>query len=281
MDDENRFMESGQPLPPPQLPDAFSSRTVPPPLPPEYLAEPPAVQIPNTSQARSPRLTHKRRKLFMATGVALALVALVAGGIAFAASQSSTSSSANTASANTMTGASNGAKHTPVIYTVTAINGGAITATESGTGATVTIATSAQTAIVRAGQPASLSDITVGTKLRVKGHKKAGSITAKKIEIVLPSVEGKVTGVTASAITVQTRHGTVTVDVSGATVIVDAQTRQPVALSAIQTGEKIHAEGTQNGDGSLTALYILVGAKGDKGGSPAPTSPTSTASADA
>lgn len=271
--DEPLFPPSGdEPLFPADTPNAFAPDAAPPPPPPAFTAPPMGYQA-GGQGGRGPRRRAGRR-IVIASGVAVALLVLVAGGIALAASQSSTPpSTTNTTPANTTQSAPATGKRAAVIYTVTAINGGAITATASDTSATVTIATSAQTAIVRAGQPASLSDITTGAKLRVEGHKKAGNITAKKIEIVMPSVEGKVTGVGAASITVKSRQGAVTVNVSGATVIVDAQTRQTVPLSAIQPGEKIHAEGTLNSDGSLTALYILVGAKASGGATPTATPP--------
>lgn len=286
MNDDQRTPSGDEPLFPPSgdepqlsanTPSAYTPDAAPPPPPPAFAA-PAYTTSPMGHQAsgqggRGPRRWAGRR-IVITSGVAVALLALVAGGIALAASQPSTpSSSTHTTPANTTQSAPATGKRAAIVYTVTAINGGAITATASDTSATVTIATSAQTAIVRAGQPASLSDITTGAKLRVEGHKKAGNITAKKIEIVMPSVDGKVTGVGAATITVKSRQGAVTVNVSGATVIVDAQTRQTVALSAIQPGEKIHAEGTLNSDGSLTALYIMVGAKATGGATPAATAP--------
>lgn len=281
MNDGQEMMESGQPLPPPQLPDAFAPGAVPPPLPPEYGVIPPTMPLPGAASASNPTpVSHRRpkRRLVFSVGIALAMAGLIAGGIAVAAAQSGAPSTTNTPSATTSTThpAATRTKRVAVVYTVTAVNGAAIAATESDNGAAVTINTSAQTAIVRAGQPARLSDITVGTKLHVKGHKKAGAITAKRVEIVLPMVEGKVTGVMGDTITVNTRGGSATVTVSGSTVILDAQTRQTITLGGVQPGEKIHAEGNLTSDGSLDALYILVGSKSGTGGPPAPAGPTPT-----
>lgn len=290
MNDDRNTPSNNDPLFPPSgddplfaadTPSAFAPDAAPPPPPPltyasSVYATPPAMGQPASNPGGSAPRRRRRsgRKVLIASGVAVALLALVAGGIALAASQATTpSSTAKTTPATTTQNAPATGKRAAVIYTVTAINGGAITATASDTSATVTIATSAQTAIVRAGQPANLSDIAAGAKLRVEGHKKAGNITAKKIEIIMPSVEGKVTAIGSATITVKSRQGAVTVNVSGATVIVDARTRQTVALSAIQPGEKVHAEGALNSDGSLSALYILVGTKTSAGAPPAATAP--------
>lgn len=280
MNDGQEMMESGQPLPPPQLPDAFAQGSVPPPLPPEYGVIPPTMPLPGAASASNPTpVSHRRRPrrtVFVALGIALAMVALVAGGIVFAAQSSPPAASSAAPSTGATSTLPKGSKRTEVVYTVTAVNGGSIAATESDNGAAVTITTSAQTAVVRGGRPASLSDITAGTKLHVKGHKKAGTITAKRIEIVLPAVEGKVTGIAGNTITVRSKTGSVTVTVSDTTLIVDAQTRQTITLGSIQPGEKIRAEGNQNSGGSLDALYILVGAKSGNSGPPPLAGPTPT-----
>jgi hypothetical protein len=68
-------------------------------------------------------------------------------------------------------------------FTVSSVSGQTITA-KAANGTTVTIHTTANTKYTRAGQPASASAVTVGSRIHVMGtHNSDGSITATSIDI--------------------------------------------------------------------------------------------------
>ena len=83
----------------------------------------------------------------MSLGLASAMVGLDAGGIVFAAAQYPTPSASTTPASNTGSGATAVGKRAAITYTVSAVSGAAIMATESDTGARVTFNTSALTAL--------------------------------------------------------------------------------------------------------------------------------------
>ncbi len=142
--------------------------------------------------------------------------------------------------------------HQAPVYTVTSVSANTIAATNAN-GSPVAITISAQTVYIRADQPASLSDITTGTKIRVLGHQKAdGSIVARRIMIVVPTTRGKVTAINGNTITLQTKHGTVTITITSSTKFGKGQT-----LGVIHVGDVIVVAGVKNSDGTYTALAIL------------------------
>ena len=78
-------------------------------------------------------------------------------------------------------------------------------------GLNVTVDTSTSTAYDEAGQAASASEVQVGTVVSVTGTLSSDhdQIDATTIEIVLPSVTGRVTGVSGAAFTIAILGGTV------------------------------------------------------------------------
>lgn len=186
-------------------------------------------------------------------GGVIAVGLIILGGAAWLAAVASahgtTTASATTTAATT----------TPVtgntqypIYTVGSVSATTINATDA-KGATVVITITTKTAFVRAGQSASLSDITTGTRIQVRGHYTSDTaVTARRISILLPVVNGKVTAINGNSITLKTRKGTVTVTVSATTTFGKGQT-----FSDIHVGDIVVAEGTPNSDGSFTAFAML------------------------
>ena len=149
---------------------------------------------------------------------------------------------------------------------VTAISGSTITVQDRGD--TRTIETTSSTTFTRGGQSASLSDIKVGDQIAAEGTLNSdGSLTARVVQIELPHVDGQITKISGTIITVQQRNGTTyTIKVNSSTTFTDSQTQGKLSLSDLKVGEEIHAEGTQNSDGSLEASSVVVGPNGPHGG---------------
>jgi hypothetical protein len=150
--------------------------------------------------------------------------------------------------------------------TVTAISGSTITIQDR-QGAMQAIHTSASTTTQRAGQTASLSDITVGAHIGAEGTKNSdGSLNAEVIQIVLPRAGGQIKSVSGSTITVTDPHSTraTTIHVTASTRYVtvtmgsNGPTQTASSFSALNAGVYIGAEGTKNSDGSLTAEVVLI-----------------------
>lgn len=221
---------------------------------------------PSRSGARGQGFWGRRRNRWLiAGGAALVLLIAIAGGVAFAAYQNTASAAPPQATSTTIPVAP---KNT--VYTVVAVNGTTISATRSG-GVSVTITTTAQTKISRAGLPASLSDLTTGTKFRVRGKTQSdGSITAQRIEIVVPQAKGTITAINGDTLTIQTRKKAITVMITPSTLIVDATTHTTTTASSLTVGETVTIQALPNGDGTYTALRIVAGTP-QSSGTPTPT----------
>ncbi len=143
--------------------------------------------------------------------------------------------------------------------TVTAVNGNTITATRWGN-QSVTVQVSATTAYTEAGASASLSDVTVGAHIAVQGSRASANsttINATGVTIVLPQEAGVVTAVNGSTLTLTGLDGrTWTVALTGSTRYQKAG--QSAASSDVTTGTAVVVEGTQNSDGSLTAVRVAI-----------------------
>jgi len=172
---------------------------------------------------------------------------------------------------------------------VTAVNGDTITAT--GRAITETVQVSSTTVYTEAGSTASLSDVTVGSRIQARGTSSGtNSINATAIIIQLPSVRGVVTAVNGDSLTV-TRMGprggrgprgaagtapgttgttTTTTPATTTMVLVTSSTTYALggrpgvststsaSSSSITVGTRISAEGTLGSDGVLTARRILI-----------------------
>lgn len=209
----------------------------------------------------------RRNRWLVAGGAALVLLIAVAGGVAFAMHQNDAGAATSpTASAGIPTAA----QRQNAVYTVVSVTGATISATRGNSGS-VTITTTAKTRITRGGQPASLSDLTAGTKFRVRGKTQSdGSIAAQRIEIVLPTVKGTITAISGDTLTIQTRKKTIMVRITPSTMIVDAATHAATSASSLTIGEAVVIQGVHNSDGTYTALRILIGTP-QSSGTPAPT----------
>lgn len=157
--------------------------------------------------------------------------------------------------------------------TVTAISGSTITVQHGGpnaNGATSTVTVNGDTTYLssNAGKLAlgALSDITVGSTIRAEGTADSnGNVTALLISVVAPQADGQVTAVSGNTITIQGRGplgqgATRIVTVGSGTQYVtgDPTSNTASSLGAITVGTHIHAEGTLNSDGSLTATLVRV-----------------------
>lgn len=158
---------------------------------------------------------------------------------------------------------------------VKSVSGSTITIQD--TDGTHVIHTSGSTAVVKAGQTVSLSDIAVGSQIVAEGTKNSdGSLNAEAIRVVLPSAGGLIQSISGSTITVSdprdsgvtkvnvtssTKYVTVTVGTSGAT-------QTAASFSDLKVGVHIRVEGTKASDGSMTAdvVYIMPNAPAGFGG---------------
>jgi hypothetical protein len=146
--------------------------------------------------------------------------------------------------------------HGPGALTVTQVSGNTITVKRPD-GSTETITTTSSTVYTQAGEPASLSDITAGDTIRGQGTLNSnGTITATRIDIVLPSYHGLVVSVNGESIQIQDPTGTHTIDVNSSTSYIRAD--QSVSRSAVTTGERIGAAGPLASNGVLDAEVIHI-----------------------
>jgi len=172
---------------------------------------------------------------------------------------------------------------------VTAVSGGDITVRDRFGGA-LTIHTTGATTFTRAGQKATLADVAVGERIAATGTKNGdNSLTAETVQIALPRAAGTITAINGSDITVKDPFGaTVVIHTSGATQFVsltkgaNGPQRTTIHLADLKVGERISAEGTRAGDGSLNALTVTTapdlprGGRGSTGGPSVGTQPGET-----
>jgi Domain of unknown function (DUF5666) len=142
---------------------------------------------------------------------------------------------------------------------VTAVNGSTLTVTGFD-GVSHTISVNGNTHFERAGHPATLADVKVGTAIVAEGTENPdGSLSAVAVMIQVPRVIGRVTAINGTSITVSSRDGTeYTVTTSGSTVYASPWGASASA-SSVQTGTFIVAQGTFGADRhTLSALRIIV-----------------------
>lgn len=146
--------------------------------------------------------------------------------------------------------------------TISAINGSNLSL-KTDDGWTRTIAVTGDTAITRAGKTIAAGDLKVGDQIGFRQARQTdGSYTITAINVVLPSISGKVTKVDGSTITVERRDGTsATIHVDGNTTYKIAGNDTP-ALSDIKVDDVVIASGTQRSDGSLDAEAVAAGGPG-------------------
>jgi hypothetical protein len=140
--------------------------------------------------------------------------------------------------------------------TITAIDGNNVTLTSSD-GWTTTIDASKAT-VTSGTTAATVADLKVGDSVTLSESRNFdGSVTVTAITVVAPNVQGVVTAVDASSLTVRETDGT------SKTVTLDASTTYAVngaaaTQSAISVGSAVTVEGTANADGTFTATSVAA-----------------------
>ncbi|MEA2675108.1 MAG: hypothetical protein QOI92_2300, partial [Chloroflexota bacterium] len=149
--------------------------------------------------------------------------------------------------------------------TITAISGSNISL-KTADGWTRTITVDGGTTYAKGDATVALGDLKVGDEIGFRETKESdGSYTIDSVAVILPHAGGEVTAISGSTITVKDRDGsTVTITVTGSTTYDVAGAT--AKLSDIKVGMFLNAEGTQNGDGSLTATSVRAGDHGGPGG---------------
>lgn len=123
-----------------------------------------------------------------------------------------------------------------------------------------TVKTTAGTAYLQAGETAGATALTVGSQVEAVGTVDADhtALDASRVNVVLPTVTGKVTAVSGTAFTVSTfARTTVTVDTTSTTRFTAAGTTG--SLSDVKVGSVVSASGTRAADGTVTAVTVVVG----------------------
>jgi hypothetical protein len=149
---------------------------------------------------------------------------------------------------------------------ITAIAGSSISL-ETADGWTRTIVVDSGTTYSESGDTIALSDLAVGDEIRFQQTlEDDGTYSIDALAVIPPHVGGTVTAISGSTITVEQRDGT------SATVTVTGDTTYEVsgddaALTDVEVGMFLVAEGTENSDGSLTATAVRAA---DPGSMPGP-----------
>jgi hypothetical protein len=143
--------------------------------------------------------------------------------------------------------------------TISAIDGSSLSLeTEDGWTRTITVGSS--TTITKGGETIAIGDLAVGDQIGFSQDRSDdGTYTITAIKVVLPALGGEVTAVADNTITVTGKDGTTgMIHVDGDTAYaVDGTTGQ--ALSDIEVGNFVIAEGTLRDDGSLDADVVHSG----------------------
>jgi len=144
-----------------------------------------------------------------------------------------------------------------VAGTVVSASGSAITVQDQ-QGFWHTINVSGTTSYELGGQSASASAVTTGERVMAVGAVGADhtSLDATDVQVVLPSITGRVTAISGSTITLTTRSGTATVTTTASTVY---RTKSGSgAASDVKVGAAIVAEGEESSSTAITATSITV-----------------------
>ena len=145
--------------------------------------------------------------------------------------------------------------------TITAINGSDLTVTAAD-GWTRSVTVNADTAIRRAGQSITLTDLAVGDEIRFRQERNDdGTYTVTAIEVILPHVVGQVTATSADGFTVERPDGTTMTIHVAATTTYRVRGVENATLADIAVGMVVLAQGTQNADGTLEALAVHASAR--------------------
>jgi Domain of unknown function (DUF5666) len=144
---------------------------------------------------------------------------------------------------------------------ITAVNGANLTVT-SFDGASRVVGTDGSTTVDRAGQTAAVSDLTVGTAITAEGNVQSDrSLLALRVDIVLPSVAGKVTAVNGNSITIDSGQADnpAPAIVTSAATTYGAKGSSTTTRASVTVGSFIIATGPETtGGATLNALSIMV-----------------------
>ena len=122
----------------------------------------------------------------------------------------------------------------------------------------MTVNVSAQTKISTVQGVGSLSDLSVGETVQVKGYVNTAAKTIDAVSVLAEPPSGTVAAITGQTFTLNTSAGkTVMVHASPSTPVY--VTTVPVSLKAIEIGQTLGYSGTTASDGSITAgkLWLL------------------------
>jgi hypothetical protein len=150
---------------------------------------------------------------------------------------------------------------------VTNVTGNTLTLTTFD-GATHIVTVSASTRYQKAGQSATLGDISSGSAIVAEGTLGSdGSLSAVRVTIQEPRVAGQVAAVNGSSYTVTGAFGqSYTVATTSSTTYVNAD-GSAASASAVKAGVAISAEGTLSSDGkTLTAQRVVIAPTGARYG---------------
>ncbi|MDQ2902449.1 MAG: DUF5666 domain-containing protein [Chloroflexota bacterium] len=199
------------------------------------------------------------RRLLIISGVAAAVVVLFAAGIGVALVMARTSQSTTANSATPIVTSAATHKVRTITGVIRSINGQTLVISFHKKTTNVTVnASTTYTDFVGNG-PASVSNLQTGQTIQVKGELDARTqdMLASRITIMPPL--GKITAITAQALTVATTGGPgVTVNISNSTIVyVDLV---PVPATWLAVGESIGYQGTSpaSGSGTVSAARIWL-----------------------
>ena len=141
--------------------------------------------------------------------------------------------------------------------TITAISGNDVTlGTPDGWRRTITITDSVE--LTKGGQEIAMSDLEVGDQVRIRQvRNEDGTYTVTAVAVVVPSIRGTASDITASGFKVTTRDGSVwTVAVNGSTTYAYGQGSG--TLADVKAGEAVRVQGTITADNQMTATNVRV-----------------------
>jgi|GEM_PF-1577443 len=142
--------------------------------------------------------------------------------------------------------------------TLVSVSGNTLNLTKAD-GTTSTATVDANTTYQKAGKQITLADLKAGDKLAI--HTAQGATTASRVEVVLNHIDGTLSAVDGSNLTVTNKDGATT------KVVVNTQTTyerlgQTAALADLKTGATIRVEGTLGTDNVITALKVNINVPG-------------------
>lgn len=141
--------------------------------------------------------------------------------------------------------------------TIAAISGNDLTlGTPDGWRRTITITDSVE--LTKGGQAIAVSDLKVGDQVRFRQVRNDdGTYTVTAVAVVVPSIRGTASDITASGFKVTTRDGSVwTVAVNGSTTYSYGQGAG--TLADVKDGEAVRVQGSVTADNQMTATNVQV-----------------------